>query len=211
MSNTGVRRFLGLGMVVVLLAGRTLAQDAASSTNSVGNLKDDNFQPGWREGTAGFGIMFSPIGSSYARPRVDYVPGYIEAGYMLSHIHGSGVLRNNYEIAIEAFGAGIYQSTGHYIAGGTLWLRHNLVLEDSRFVPYAQVGGGLVSMDINHKYDGHNVNFNVDAAGGCRFFVKPKMSLNAEFLYQHISNANTGSHNIGINAVGPILSASWFF
>ena len=198
-------------MVLSLFAGRAMADDLTTLTNGTAFAKDENFQPGWREATAGFGIMFSPIGSSYARPRVDYVPGYIEAGYMLSHIHGHGFFRNNYEIAVEAFGAGIYQSTGHYIAGGTLWLRHNLLPEGSRFAPYMQVGGGLVSMDINHMYDGHNVNFNVDAAGGVRFFVRPKMSVNAEFLYQHISNANTGSHNIGINAIGPILSASWFF
>src|SRR5579863_1588023 len=111
MRNAGVRYFFGVALLFIALSGRALAQGIDSTTNDVAILKDDNFQPGWREGTAGFGIMFSPIGSSYARPTVDYVPGYIEAGYMLSHIHGTNLWRNNYEIAIEAFGAGIYRST----------------------------------------------------------------------------------------------------
>ena len=204
-------RYLCLAGAAFLSTSAALAQNNAGSTNTGAFSIEDNFQPGWREATAGFGIMFSPLGSSFARPTVDYVPGYIEAGYMLNHIHGSGVLQNNFELTVEAFGAGIYRDTGHYIAGGTLWFRHNLIPAGSRFAPYVQVGGGVVSMDINHSYDGHNVNFNVDAACGVRYFVKPRLSLNAEFLYQHISNANTADHNIGINAVGPILSTSWFF
>jgi hypothetical protein len=35
--------------------------------------------------------------------------------------------------------------------------------------------------------------------------------LNLECRYQHISNANTGKHNLGINAIGPLLGVSYFF
>src|SRR5581483_6206484 len=101
MRNAGFRHLLLLGALLAVFTGRAFADDLTTLTNGTAYAKDDNFQPGWREATAGFGIMFSPIGSSYARPTVDYVPGYIEAGYMLSHIHGSGFFRNNYEIAVE--------------------------------------------------------------------------------------------------------------
>ena len=211
MRNLGIGRLLGLGLVVTLFAGRAQAQNNSPATNDIASLKDEYFQPGFHEVGAGAGVLFSPIGSSFNRPKVNYVPGYIEADYMLTHLYASGFWRNNLEVSLQGWGAGIYENTGHYIAGTTLWLRHNLVPEGSRFVPYAEIGAGFVSMDINHKYDGHNFNFNLDAAGGTRFFVTRRLTLNAQFQYQHISNANTGSHNIGINAVGPIFGISWFF
>jgi len=36
-------------------------------------------------------------------------------------------------------------------------------------------------------------------------------ALNLEYRYQHISNANIGPKNLGINASGPFLGASCFF
>jgi opacity protein-like surface antigen len=211
MKNLGIGRSLSLGLAVSLFAGSSLAQDISSATNDTASLKDQYFQPGFHEAGAGAGIFFSAVGSGDNRPKVNYVPGYIEADYMLTHLHAGGFWRNNLEVSLQGWGAGIYENTGHYIAGGTLWLRENLVPEGSRFVPYAEIGAGFTSMDINHEYDGHNFNFNLNAAGGVRYFVTPRFSLNGQFQYQHISNANTGSHNIGVNAIGPILGASWFF
>lgn len=211
MKNLGIKCAVTAAFAIVLFCGRAFAQDSGSSTNDVATSKDDFFQPGFHEVGVGVGAFWSPIGSSYARPRVDYVMGDFEVDYMLSHMFASGFWRNNFELSVEGFGAGIYENTGHYIAGGTLWFRHNLIPEGSRFVPYVEVGAGMVSMDINHAYDGHNFNFNLDAACGVRYFVTQKVTLNAQFQYQHISNANTADHNIGINAIGPVLSTSFFF
>jgi hypothetical protein len=211
MKNIGFKGVVLAGVMVALSSGRGFSQDISSLTNGVAYEKDQYFTPGFHEAGVGTGIFWSPIGSTYSRPRVDYVMGDVEIDYMLTHMFASGFWRNNFEVAVEGFGAGIYQNTGHYIAGGTLWFRHNLVPEGMRIAPYVELGMGMVSMDINHAYDGHNFNFNLDAAGGIRYFVTPKFSLNAQFQYQHISNANTADHNIGINAIGPVLGASFFF
>lgn len=66
-------------------------------------------------------------------------------------------------------------------------------------------------MDIDHRYDGMNFNFNVDGAAGLRYFITPQVSLNLEYRFQHISNANLGRHNLGLNAEGPVLAVSWLF
>ena len=114
---------------------------------------------------------------------------------------------------IEGFGSGIYEKRsagGHYIAGGSLYLRYNFIQEGWRLVPYLEGGAGLTSMDINHDYDGMNFNFNLDLGAGARYFITHHCSVNLEALFQHISNADLGAHNIGLNSVGPRLSVSGF-
>src|SRR5580692_8144175 len=98
MRKIGIGRLLGLGLAVTLFAGRAPAQDVSPATNDTASLKDEYFQPGFHEFGAGFGILFSPIGSTLDRPKVDYVPGYIEADYMLTHMYASGFWRNNLEV-----------------------------------------------------------------------------------------------------------------
>jgi hypothetical protein len=36
-------------------------------------------------------------------------------------------------------------------------------------------------------------------------------SVNLEYRYQHISNANLAHRNLGVNAHGPMLAVSFFF
>jgi hypothetical protein len=58
---------------------------------------------------------------------------------------------------------------------------------------------------------GQPFNFNLDLGVGVRYFVGRNWALNLEYRYQHISNANLGAKNLGINAAGPILGISCFF
>jgi hypothetical protein len=111
----------------------------------------------------------------------------------------------------EIFAADIYHGPGNYIAGATLWLRYNFVPEGWKFVPYIEGGGGGTSLDIPHNYDGKDFNFNLEAAVGFRYFIMPRCSLNAEYRFQHISNADLWDKNIGVNASGPSVGVSLFF
>jgi hypothetical protein len=201
------KHFCRLALALVLSAANAPAQTASTGNFSL----DDNFRAGWHEAALGTAAMFSPVGPVSNRPRVNYVTAFANAGYMLYDAGGSGFFRGNFELAPEVFGAGIYEATGHYIAGTTLWIRQNFVPRDWRFVPFGQIGAGISSMDIDHKYDGHNFNFNLDSSLGCRYFISPRLSVFGELRYQHLSNANTGSHNIGINALGPSFGVAWHF
>ena len=201
-----------LTMTLVLVLSVAPARAQTNSTPSAeGFSLDDNFKSGSWEFSLGVAPMFSPIGNDMNRPVVNWVEGYAQLGYMVTDIHGSGFLRGNIEAVAEAFGGGIYEETGNYVAGGSIMGRYNFIPQNSHFSPYIQVGVGGEMMDIDHQYDGHNFNFNVVAMGGLRYFIKPSVSLNAEFRFQHLSNANTGDRNIGINAIGPGLGISWFF
>jgi opacity protein-like surface antigen len=157
-------------------------------------------------------VLFSFSGPSRNRSPIDYTSTGLQLGYMLGDVKGDGWWRGNLELAGEGFGSTIFRGEGNYIAGGTLWLRYNLVSRSScGLVPYAQVGGGFVSTDINHGIVGQPFNFNLDLGVGVRYFVGRNWSINLEYRYQHISNAGLNQHNLGINADGPILGVSYFF
>jgi opacity protein-like surface antigen len=69
----------------------------------------------------------------------------------------------------------------------------------------------LVTTDIDRGLVGQPFNFSLDLGVGLRYFVTRRWSINLEYRFQHISNADLGQRNIGINAQGPVLGISCFF
>src|SRR5206468_1803304 len=128
-----------------------------------------------------------------------------------TEVEETGWLRGNLELAGEAFGSGIFEGPGGYVAGATFWVRYNLLRPSSHLIPYAQAGGGVALTDIDRRIVGQPFNFNLDLGLGTRYLFASHWSLNLEYRYQHISNANLGHHNLGINGHGPILGVSFFF
>lgn len=170
-----------------------------------------NFDKGAREISAGAGIFFSPFGATRNRPTENYAGPLVQIGQMLNSPDSESAWRGNFEISGELSGAGVFNGSGNYIASTTLWLRYNIILPKWNIVPYLQLGGGVSLTDVDHKIFGQAFNFNLDAATGLRYFISPRCSLNAEYRFQHISNAGMAEHNLGINAQGAVLSASWYF
>jgi hypothetical protein len=209
---------MGLWLLMVSLVcfiGQQLfAQDSKPDfANDTKISLEDHFNRGWHEATIGGGFEMTCV-TGEGRPIVNYAMGYANVGYFFYDVAGSGVIRGNLEFLPEVFGAGIYESPsagGDYIAGGTLYLRYNFIQKGWRVIPYLQGGAGLTSMNVDHGYDGMNFNFNLDLGAGARFLVSRNWSINAEALFQHISNADLGEHNIGLNSLGPRFSVSWLF
>jgi opacity protein-like surface antigen len=200
-----------LVLVALGLLGRIQSASGDDSSDSLGITLDDNFRRGWREVGFGGGTYFSNLDPAPNRPNSDYAIGYAQLGYMVTKPSGPGWLRGNFEVAPEVFGAGVFHGPGHYVAGGTLWFRYNFVPKRGRFSPFIELGGGGTAIDIPHNYDGKDFNFNLNVGAGVRYFITPRCSLNAEYRFQHISNANLWNHNIGLNTSGPMMGLSLFF
>jgi hypothetical protein len=194
-------------LVIVAATAPLFAQADSSSTYSV----DDNFRFGWHEFTFGGASFYANVIRGSNRPNLDYAMGYAEAGFMVTEPKGDSFFRGSFELVPEIFGATIHQGPGSYIAGATLWFRYNFVPQDWKFVPYLELGGGGTTLDIPHNYDGKDFNFNLDAALGFHYFIAPRCALNAEYRFQHISNADLWDRNIGVNATGPAVGVSFFF
>jgi hypothetical protein len=215
MNTIHLTRVAQLGWAVLLLLSLQLARagNQSEGTNSAPAYSfEQSFDSGRFETTATSGVLFSPIGPSRMRPTIDYTVSGMQFGYMLGGIQGSGWLRGSFELAGEGFGSRIFNGTGSYIAGGTLWLRYNFVPPNSpRLVPYFQAGFGAVATDISPEIVGQSFNFNIDGSAGLRYFFSRDFCVNLEFRFQHISNANMAPRNLGINAAGPMLGVSYFF
>ena len=169
------------------------------------------FEKGRYEAGLNSGALFSPFVATYERPTINYTVTAVQFGYMLSEVSGTNWLRGNFELLGEGFGSAIFQGPGSYIAGVTVWGRYNFVPAHSRFVPFAEAGLGLTSTDIDRGIVGQPFNFNLDLGLGTRYFLSAKWALTLEYRFQHISKANTGRHNLGINAHGPILGVAYLF
>ena len=170
-----------------------------------------NFRPGAVEATLFGGAAFSPVVATKHRPTINYSIAGAGLGVMLTDLHGSSFYRGNLELSGELFGDMIFNGQGSYFTGPTVLLRYNFVPKDWFLLPYGEIGGGFLFTDYERRIVGQAFQFHIDAAGGLRHFFNRRVAAELEFRFQHISNANTGVHNLGINAAGPVLGISWFF
>ncbi|HXT13276.1 MAG TPA: acyloxyacyl hydrolase [Candidatus Angelobacter sp.] len=171
----------------------------------------DYFQSGRYDVTLSSGVMFSPIGADRNRPVENYVLNGLQVGRMLSSAHGDRWFRGNWEASVEAIGGAVFQGRGSYLAGATLWGRYNFVQPDWRVAPYLAAGAGAEATDMDQRLIGEKFNFNLNIGAGMRWFVSRQWAIDLECRYQHISNATIAKHDIGINAVGPMVGVSYFF
>lgn len=193
-------------ILLALTCGSAVGAEADQQNNF-----SDYFQRGNYELSLASGVMFSPIGADGGRPTVDYTLSGLQLGWMLSDVKGPGWFRGNWEVAAEAMGGEVFNGKGSYIVGGTLWLRYNFVQPNWRVIPYVDAGAGAEGTDMDPRLIGEKFNFNLNVAAGMRCFIARNWTLNFECLYQHISNAKISKHDIGINAVGPMIGVSCFF
>jgi opacity protein-like surface antigen len=206
LTKYAVVLFVAVGLL------RARAQDNSTDEPPVAGFSADSpFEHGRYEASLNSGALFSPFIATYKRPTIYYSITEVQFGYMLGGFKEAGFFRGNLEVLGEGFGSGIFEGSGSFIAGFTLWGRYNFVRPGWRIVPFAQAGAGIVSTDIDRRIVGQPFNFNLDIGLGARYFVSRCWTVNLEYRYQHISNANTGPHNIGINAQGPILGVSYLF
>ena len=175
------------------------------------SFADSHFTRGAMEASVSSAVLFSPFVATANRPAVDFTESAVQFGWMLSDVKYGGWKRGNYELAVEAFGGAIFKGHGNYLGGGTIWLRRNFVPENWRLTPYIQGGLGAMLTDADRVLVGQNFNFNLDVGVGARYFVTRHCSINLEYRYQHISNARLATHDLGINAHGPVLGLSFFF
>ena len=202
-------KLFGLFALFSALAFNALADEPITAPSM--SLKSDVFQKGQWEAGGGAAAFFGPFAATKNRPTHDYALAVGNVGYMLSDVKEWGWARGNFETLCELFAGPVFVGRGNYVAGMTLWGRYNFVQPGWKVVPYGQIGAGAGATDIDQNVIGQVFQFNLNAAVGLRYFIRPDLALNGEYRYQHISNANTGPRNIGLNSQGFYLGVSKFF
>ncbi len=172
------------------------------------------------QGRFSFEMMTGPLlGSHFPHdhaPILNYWQTNFRLGWMLNTPSSkNSLLRGNFELLLEGTTSAIYQGPGNYLIGITALFRYNFVQPDSKLIPYAQIGAGIVYNDVYKTYTqdaiGQSIEFTPQASIGLHYLIRPNWSINAEAMYHHISNAGLASRNVGINSFGGLLGLTYFF
>lgn len=162
------------------------------------------------------GAIFSPTIFASRTPVMSYAQTNLRLGWMINSPGRMGFLpRGNLEAILELTNSIIYKGPGNYMGGLTALIRYNIVPKDSRFVPYVQVGVGVVYTDAykdrSQNAIGNSVEFTPQASFGCHYMINRNWSISAELIFHHISNAGLDHRNRGINAFGGFLGLTYYF
>ncbi|MFQ3670932.1 MAG: acyloxyacyl hydrolase [Verrucomicrobiia bacterium] len=162
------------------------------------------------------GPLFSHVGLGPSHPHFNYQMTNLRLGWMLNTpSDDAGWLRGNFEAIGELSASGVFSGFGSVVIGPTFLVRYNFVQPGWKFVPYVQVGAGFVYTDAyetrSQRAIGQAWEFTPQGSIGFRYLLNDHWSINAEAIYHHISNADMSTRNLGINAVGGLVGASYFF
>jgi hypothetical protein len=161
------------------------------------------------------GMFFAPTGIGPTIPTFNYTPVNLRLGCIVIDPTRTGWQRGCGEVLLDVTAAPVVNGFGDVLGGPSLLLRWNFVQPDCRLVPYAQAGAGFVFTDAHEDHTqmaiGHSFEFLLQAGAGCRYLLNNCWALNAEFDFQHISNAGTSPRNWGVNALGGLVGVTYFF
>ena len=124
---------------------------------------------------------------------------------------GSGFLRGHPSVAVELIPMNAFLEDSQTTCGGgfNLLYEHHFVVR-GRVLPVCRFGAGFLysSREIPEGETKHNLS--LLAALGLDILVTPTTSLLLEYRFHHVSNANTGYRNPGINAHTLVFGLSLF-
>ncbi len=152
-----------------------------------------------------------PFQESLANPNRSAVfikPGI---GMVVTDEIQAGLLTGNLEVLVEPIFARFTQPFSAEAAGGTLLFKYNL-LSFGRWMPFWDAGAGMLWTNLAPRIRELStpLNFVIETGPGVQYFITAQTTLTIGVRYNHISNADTGERNIGLNAVLPYAGLSWF-
>ncbi len=204
-----------LGCCVLLGITAARAGEPAAKAAVASPVDDLMFHRGVWDLQVAEGAEFSLQNTSIIRPNIDYELTVIRLGYMLDSPHGRNFLRGNNEFMLEVVGGPMFQGPGSALGGLSIVYRRNFLSPGARVIPYIDLGAGGVYSDASHdrvqQALGTPFEFDLQAGVGVRFRLGLGWTLDAEFSYRHLSNAHIVDRNLGTNAIGGLLGASYSF
>ena len=134
-----------------------------------------------------------------------------QLGQVLTEEWGSGLLAGNVELLIEPMAAHYYEPFSASAFGGSLVLKYNF-LSFGRWMPFWDGGAGMLWTDLAPRIPEQSTQFNfiLQTGPGVSYFVSENWAITAGLRFHHISNANIGDRNTGLNAWLFNLGVSFF-
>ena len=198
-----------LAVSVVLVVSLCRADSDTASLSARDILKRGTIEVG---GIVGFWQAASfPFQNSSANPNRSAIFIMPRIGMVVTDETRAGLLTGNIEVLVEPIFARFTQPFAAEAAGGTLVFRYNL-LSFGRWMPFWDVGAGMLWTNLAPRIRELStpLNFIIETGPGVQYFITEQTTLTLGVRYSHISNADTGERNIGLNAVLPYAGLSWF-
>ena len=113
------------------------------------------------------------------------------------------------ELALE--GHFLFQTTPH---SGTAWgasllVRYNFLAND-RFVPFIEIGGGIIDLDFGLDSRADGFNFVLQSSLGVHWLVWDRAAVTAQWRYHHISNGRITEPNVSIDSSLFLIGMTFF-
>lgn len=121
-----------------------------------------------------------------------------------------GFVRGAFEIGLEPLYQHYLHPRGSFWAGLMAVTRYHF-LALGRFVPYAELGGGVGETDLHVTEIDSNISFLLWGGIGASLFVTDAAAIYAGYRYEHNSNANTNTPNRGVESHVGVFGVSYYF
>lgn len=147
---------------------------------------------GYLQGNEAFTSVSSNRSALYVLPRI---------GMVLTPEVGKGFFAGNLELLFEPLYAHYFKPFGASAAGGSLVLKYNF-LSFGRWMPYWDVGLGILWTNLAPRIPEQSTQFNFvsESGPGLHYFATERVALTIGVRFHHISNADIGDRNLGLNA-----------
>jgi len=174
-------------------------------------LAEERLRAGmWDVTLAGGYAVSHQVGPAKGLESVETLQFLPHLGYVVTDEHGSGRLRGNFELLAEPAVLRLDASHATTVAGLSA-LGRWIFATGPLVRPYLEAGLGVLGGEIDLRHSNCDVNFLVQAGVGAMLFLSDRAALTAAYRYQHISNGDQCSKNIGINSSAIVVGISYFF
>lgn len=158
---------------------------------------------GYAQGTTVVGNgPSSNRGAVFVMPRV---------GIVLTDPLGSNWWQGNVEFLVQPVFARFTEPFAAEAAGGSFLLKYNF-LSFGRWVPFWDAGAGMIWTNLAPRIPEQSTQFEfiLETGPGVHYFVTDRIIWTMGVRLHHISNANLGDRNTGINGILPYVGISFF-
>ena len=196
---------LAVSIVLVVSLCRAEADPTSPSARDI--LKRGTIEVG---GVVGF---WQALDGPFHGPSANRSAVFIKPriGMVMTDEIPAGLLTGNLEVLAEPVFAHFTQPFPAEAAGGTLVFKYNF-LSFGRWMPFWDAGVGMLWTNLAPRIPEQStpLNFVIETGPGVQYFMTEQTTLTLGVRYSHISNADTGERNIGLNAILPYAGLSWF-
>ena len=200
------RVFVVLGLLAIFLSTQSQAESPSSGPQARETVQRGAMELGMMAGyLQGNEVLTSVSGNRsavYALPRI---------GVVVTPEIGSGFYAGNLELLVEPLYAHYFKPFGANAAGGSVLFKYNF-LGFGRWMPFWDFGLGMLWTDLAPRIPEQStqLNFLLESGPGVQYFATERVALTLGVRFHHISNAEIGDRNKGLNSTLGYLGLSLF-